>query len=411
MRWLALLLVAAAAADAQPRFQRFTQRTPQGRNTRGLLSDSYAFLEFAPASGAGMPAACSSTAPTGAKGEVLTFSRTGNATCLKQGPATTGIANGDLVLLSADVPRVSFVAGLLAFLRESSRTNSLVRSESIDNAAWTKAAGATVTADYATAPDGTSTADRLVYDAVSSYVLGSLSTGGLTYTTSIFLRGTSSSGSIDMCRGGAAGQCVVCSYVADSWSRCVWTHTLASASNFFIGCDVPTKGGACSPAGDVLVWGAQGEAGAWATSYIPTTSAAVVRNADSAMSATLASSVGTSFSLGASTAYLSSSVTTATAVQLGTVAPNLASVGRNSNTAAAFAINATSTTPAVSAQGTSMLRGCLTDAAGTRTAWWDGATVSAPAASMSAGVTALSFGALDAYTARVLVDPSPTRCP
>lgn len=384
---------------------------------------SYAFFEFAPTSGAGMPAACSTTAPTGAKGETITVTRTGSAYCSKQGPATTGIANGDLVLLSTDQPRISLVGALLAYLRESSRQNSILRSEELDNAAWTwensGAAATTRTNDYATAPTGTQTAERLQIpattgaqysDTYQSFVVAAASG----FSCSVFVRGTSTSGTTDLCGyDGAAWSCSDCSFASDSWSWCTKSWASGTGTSRFckLGNNSNQNGGVARSANDALVWGFQGEAGAWPSSYIPTTSAAATRNADSAMTTTLSSAVGTSFSLGVSTAYLSSSVTTATAAQLGTVAPNLASVGRSSNTAAAFTINATSTTPAVSAQGTSMLRGCLSDAAGTRTAWWDGSTVSAPAASMSAGVTALSFGALDAYTARVLVDPSPTRCP
>lgn len=409
---LALLL--AQVLPANPEGPIFTNPATLNR---------YAFFEAFPASGAGTTTACSTTPPTGAKGETLAFTRTGNATCLKQGPATTGIANGDLVLLSTDVPRVSSVAGLLSFLRESARTNSMPRSEALDNAAWTKngvgVAVATVTGDYATAPDNATTADRVQVAACPtvgnrSDVIQGVAGVGTTYTGSFFLRSVSGTQTVSICSfGGAGGACTPVVLTDASWTRPSASFLGSATTYLAVGCinDAAYAGASNTGAADILVWGAQLEQGPWLSSYIPTTSAAVVRNADSAMSATLASSVGTSFSLGASTAYLSSSVTTATAAQLGTAAPNLASVGRNSNTAAAFTINATSTTPAVSAQGTSMLRGCLVDAAGTRTAWWDGSTVSAPAASMSAGVTALSFGALDAYTARVLVDPSPTRCP
>lgn len=373
----------------------------------------FAFFEAFPANGAGTSGACSTTPPTGARGEVLSMTRGSTATCSKQGPATTGILDGDLVVLSANVARVSSVSGLLAYLRESGRTNMLLRSESIDNAGWTKGgAVGTITANYATAPDGTPTADRYQYsNTMNDYVLQNFNVDGLAATGSVYLKGTSGSGTIYLCRGGAVSQCVTCSYVSTSWSRCIYAATLATSDNLFIGCE-STLGGACAQTGlDVLVWGFQGEVGAWASSYIPTVAAGVARSADSALSATLSASVGPTFSLGVSTAYVSASVTTATAVQLGTAAPDLASVGRSTNTAAAFTIDSTSTTPAVAAMGTAFVRGCLTDASGTRTAWWEGATVSAPADSMSAGSAAFSFGALDAYTARVLVDPTATRCP
>jgi hypothetical protein len=105
MRALLLILIASSALG-QGRFDRFNQRTDQGRSTRGFEQSSYAFFEFAPASGAGMGTACACTTPTGAKGEALTFTRAGDATCSKQGLATTGIANGDLVACTGNQPRV-----------------------------------------------------------------------------------------------------------------------------------------------------------------------------------------------------------------------------------------------------------------------------------------------------------------
>ena len=53
------------------------------------------------------------------------------------------------------------------FLVEEARTNLLLRSEEFDNANWTKSR-ATVTANAATAPDGTSNADKLVEDSTAS---------------------------------------------------------------------------------------------------------------------------------------------------------------------------------------------------------------------------------------------------
>lgn len=51
----------------------------------------------------------------------------------------------------------AFTPGGFSF---GSATNYLTNTQSFDNAAWTKAAGATITANDAVAPDGTTTADK-----------------------------------------------------------------------------------------------------------------------------------------------------------------------------------------------------------------------------------------------------------
>lgn len=94
---------------------------------------SLAFFEAFPANGRGTFGPCSTTPPTGAKGEVLTFTRATNATCTRTvtgARSTTGIANGDLVVLSSNQPRVSYGSdGVLGLLVEGSRTNSCLRSQ------------------------------------------------------------------------------------------------------------------------------------------------------------------------------------------------------------------------------------------------------------------------------------------
>src|SRR5688500_13085954 len=98
---------------------------------------------------------------TGTRGEALTFSRAGSGMCTK--------GDGTMVLLGNNVPRVQ-PGGLLM---EAARTNLMVRSQEFDNAVWTKnATGAgvapVVTANYAVAPDGTTSAERVQFSATPS---------------------------------------------------------------------------------------------------------------------------------------------------------------------------------------------------------------------------------------------------
>lgn len=251
--------------------------------------ENYAFFEFAPASGAGMGAACACAAVTGAKGEALTFTRTGNATCSKQGLATTGIANGDLVVCAGDQPRVELSGGVLGLRVEAARTNEALRSSDWANAVWVGASGGvaapTITADQAVAPDGTTTADRIQVPATTSGQYSYIYQSGFSSvqrTTSFFVKGNGSSGSINLLSGTTPNACVSCAYVADSWTRCSLPSSTTASTFFFVGndslsavCTTSSKG-----AIDAFVWGAQHETGLFATSYIPTVAAAVTRNAE-----------------------------------------------------------------------------------------------------------------------------------
>ena len=391
-------------------------RESRRMGSRSLVGQGYAFFEFAPLSGQGMTETCACTTPTGAKGETLTFTRTGNATCSKQGLATTGINDGDLVVCAGNnQPRVEPDSDGVRGLRvEGARTNYALHSQNITVASgvWVADLTApTITSDYANGPDGTQTAERFQFPAANSRVYQLVDS--TTPFGSIYVRGTSGSGSIHLWYTGAGSgysNATTCSFTSDSWSRCgVLGPTAGSSVAFAFGCHSGFFGmGACA-ASDVLVTAAQTERGAFMTSPIPTAGAAVSRNAETAYF-TLPSAIGPSFSAGVSMWWPSSSVGAVTALQLGTGAPDLVRIGRNTNTAATLLINATTTTPAVSAMGTTQQRGTLNDAAGTRTATWQGASVAAPAASMTGTVTAVSIGALDGIASKVCVDPVDGRC-
>lgn len=259
-------------------------------------SPNLAYFEFAPASGAGMGSACACAAITGAKGETLTFTRTGDATCSKQGLATTGIADGDLVVCTANQPRVESSGGVLGLRVESARTNETLRSSQIENVVWATTvsgiAAPTITADFAVAPDGTTTADRVQIPACPA--VGNASGINQTSVTIaspsssfVYLKANAGTPSVSICMYGITTGTRACTQFAlntSTWTRAVVSNvTNTGGMNMEIACENRTgsyTGATNTGAADILVWGAQSEAGADATSYIPAVAAAVTRNAE-----------------------------------------------------------------------------------------------------------------------------------
>lgn len=246
---------------------------------------SYAFFEAFPASGAGTSGACSATAPTGAKGEALTFTRGSTATCTKTatgGLATTGIADGDLVELSSNVARVEYdSAGTLGLLVESSRANVLPRFIDYTNAAWSDVGTPTLTGSqvspfagtYATSAVTFSDNDAAAYEGRSQPVTVA---AGAAYTMHCYVKGGTATSARLLLDGTAA---TVTGLATDSWS--IVQVTDASSSGVSISAQVMV-GDATTVTGTVTVGGCQVEAGSYRTSITPTVVTAVTRSADSA---------------------------------------------------------------------------------------------------------------------------------
>ncbi|MFX1675214.1 phage GP46 family protein [Paraburkholderia sp. A2WS-5] len=182
------------------------------------------------------------------------------------------------------------------------RTNLLTQSQAFDNAAWGKA-GATVTANAITAPDGTTTADSLVSgvsggsntDLVDHGVVSVAS--GTTYTYSVFLKaGTSPRSLVDFYVASpytevtgsvtwgatptffAAGAALLASSfvaVGGGWYRLSLTMSSGTGTGMVTRVYVRDQGSTNVAGENVYVWGAQLEANSTPTSYIPTTTAAV----------------------------------------------------------------------------------------------------------------------------------------
>lgn len=249
---------------------------------------------------------------TGVATSFITFSRASTAMRVNASGNLESVASGN-ARLDYD-PVTKSARGLLV---EEQRTNLFLYSEQFDNASWGRL-NATVSANAAIAPDGTTTADKITGNTGSSvkYFQQLVITAASTvYSWSIFLKAVEytsaviyaiNAGSpfqfiqatVDLTTGVISGTTsgnggTLSSATATSYGNGWWRVTLCGtigAGTSFAARVYPNTIAAFSGDGTsgLLAWGGQLEAGAFTTSYIPTTTASVTRSADVASLATSA---------------------------------------------------------------------------------------------------------------------------
>lgn len=238
----------------------------------------------------------------------ITFTRASGATRFK--------SNGLMEVVGNDVARFDYDPATLqsrGLLIEESRTNLLLQSSDISNGAGRTYSACSGVANQTTSPTGAADAALVKEDASNSYhfiqmqLVGTIST---TYTASVFVKAgarqylwvevhTNMTGANDQVLISATlnlstlavtntNGVTTITPVGGGWYRIVSTCTTAASlvDTIQYRTGLSNANSIVSYAGDntsgFYLYGAQLEVGSFATSYIPTTSAAVTRAGDTA---------------------------------------------------------------------------------------------------------------------------------
>lgn len=255
----------------------FRNEGPPRIERNDSIGTSFAAFEAFPADGTGTFGTCSTTPPTGVRGEPLIFTRTSSATCSPAGRGTSGIANNSLITLTSAQPRVVPGSDAVNGLQiERAATNLLLRFILLTDVTWSDVGTPSLTGGqtspwsgtYATSAVAISDDDGAAFEGRTQNVTV---TSGQPYYMHCYVKaGTATSARISL--DGATTD--ITGLSASTWS--IIERDDPAASSTSIAAQV-LVGNAASVTGSVVFGGCQVELGLAYTSIIPTEGAAVTR--------------------------------------------------------------------------------------------------------------------------------------
>ena len=226
--------------------------------------------------------------PSGAKAtklySVLPSNGDGDFTTTSDTDATRVNKDGLIQDIAVNVPRLDYDFSNPQnphLLLEPERTNLLTYSE--DFTQWVKSVSSIVLESGHTAPDGSNNAFKMTTASNGAYIAQTISTSN-EGTTSVFVKSDNLTGNFLLVTadGGLTAQTVT-----NEWTRVTLTSTPSSGS-FRVWLRLENAGDS------VFIFGAQLEAGSFATSYIPTSGFATTRTVDTCNSAGNSTIINTS---------------------------------------------------------------------------------------------------------------------
>jgi hypothetical protein len=183
----------------------------------------YAFFEAFPASGAGTFGACSTTPPTGAKGEVITVSRSTGAWCTRD--------DYSLTFLAANQARVMSGTGgttPLMLMAEPAALNSVINNRDLSQASTTKTN--TTCALTSTGVDGAAnSASTCTASAANGTAIQALVIAAATRNSSLYIRRRTGSGAVEVTRDNGTTWTAITSSLTTTFKRVVSTEAIGCA--------------------------------------------------------------------------------------------------------------------------------------------------------------------------------------